>query len=151
MQEGAARQTNAIIARINRTIRYNNGPVHNSSSIDSSKYRPARPIPTPLDPVARETSLRQLITTAIDLASGPLSCLFAHQTAANADKQTVFDPARMEDVGGLLDEDSLAAGPAVRCAMFPGVVKRGDENGGNLQQYENVISKARVLCCHPED
>ncbi|KAL5890067.1 hypothetical protein ACKVWC_005285 [Pyricularia oryzae] len=158
MQEGAARQTNAIIARINRLlsgITTDQSTTAAASTVQNTALR--GPSPTPLDPVARETSLRQLITTAIDLACqlsvqrALFRVFLPTATAANADKQTVFDPARMEDVGGLLDEDSLAAGPAVRCAMFPGVVKRGDENGGNLQQYENVISKARVLCCHPED
>ncbi|ELQ37127.1 hypothetical protein OOU_Y34scaffold00618g17 [Pyricularia oryzae Y34] len=158
MQEGAARQTNAIIARINRLlsgITTDQSTTAAASTVQNTALR--GPSPTPLDPVARETSLRQLITTAIDLACqlsvqrALFRVFLPTATAANADKQTVFDPARMEDVGGLLDEDSLAAGPAVRCAMFPGVVKRGDENGGNLQQYENVISKARVLCCHPQD
>ncbi|TLD08643.1 uncharacterized protein PgNI_07581 [Pyricularia grisea] len=159
MQEGTAIQTNAIIARINRLL----------SGITADQFTAATgaataqnttlrgPSPAPLDPAARETLLRQLITTAIDLARqlsvqrALFRVFLPTATAANADQQTIFNPARMEDVGGLLDEDALAAGPAVRCAIFPGVVKRGDENGGNLQQYENVICKARVLCYHPED
>ncbi|TLD21511.1 hypothetical protein PspLS_09032 [Pyricularia sp. CBS 133598] len=158
MQEGTASQTNVIITRINRLLSGITAEQSTTTAAATVQNTTLRgPSPTPLDPAAREASLRQLITTAIDLARqlsvqrALFRVFLPTAAAADADQQIIFDPARMEDVGGLLDEDALAAGPAVRCAMFPGVVKRGDENGGNLQQYENVISKARVLCYHPED
>ncbi|TLS28974.1 hypothetical protein PpBr36_01806 [Pyricularia pennisetigena] len=163
LQEGTANTTNAVITRIYRLL---SGIIADQPTTTTTTAAAAAaaqntalrgPSPAPLDPAAREASLRQLITTAIDLARqlsvqrALFRVFLPTASAANADLQTTFNPSRMEDVGGLLDEDALAAGPAVRCAMFPGVVKRGDENGGNLQQYENVISKARVLCYHPED
>lgn len=59
-----------------------------------------------------------------------------------------FEADTMEDIGGE-DEDALAA-REICCVAFPGVIKHGDESGGHLQQYRNVITKARVLCS-PED
>lgn len=51
----------------------------------------------------------------------------------------------MEDIGGEeLDEDGLAE-REICCVTFPGIIKTGDENGGQLH-YRNVIAKARVLC-----
>lgn len=59
----------------------------------------------------------------------------------------MFDPVTMEDIGG--EDDDKLNEREICCVAFPGVVKRGDENGGHLQ-WRNVISKARVLCS-PEE
>lgn len=153
MQEELARQTDAVVERINRLLLgITTEQTAAAAAAASARTALRGPSPSPPDPAARDASLRQLITAAIDLArqlsvQRALFRVFMPST----EQQTAFDPTKMEDVGGLLDEDALAAGPAVRCATFPGVVKRGDEKGGNLQRYENVISKARVLCHHPED
>lgn len=58
-------------------------------------------------------------------------------------RQLLFDPATMEDVTGE-DEESLVQ-RGVSCVTFPGLIKRDDENGAQLQ-FRNVISKATVLC-----
>lgn len=94
----------------------------------------------------RDQGLRTLITNSIEL-----SRLLVVQKAVLKIcmpevlpyQKILFDPATMEDIGGE-DEESLAD-REIRCITFPGIIKRGDENGGQLQ-YCNVISKARVLC-----
>jgi activating signal cointegrator complex subunit 1 len=58
-------------------------------------------------------------------------------------QRTHFDVDTMEDIGGE-DEETLHE-REICCVTFPGIIKRGDENGGHLQ-YRNVITKARVLC-----
>ncbi|KOS18798.1 hypothetical protein ESCO_001019 [Escovopsis weberi] len=66
-----------------------------------------------------------------------------HQGSDHEQEPVHFEPDTMEDVGGE-DEDALA-GREVACVVFPGVVKHGDENGGNAQ-FRNVIARAKVLC-----
>lgn len=95
---------------------------------------------------ARDQTLRQLVTNSIEL-----SRLFVVQKAAfevwmpdiMPHQQVLFEHATMEDIGGE-DEESLVQ-REICCVTFPGVIKRGDENGSQLQ-FRNVISKARVLC-----
>lgn len=95
---------------------------------------------------ARDQALRHLINNSIEL-----SRLFVVQKAAFEvwmpdilpHQQVLFDHATMEDIGGE-DEESLVQ-REICCVTFPGVIKRGDENGAQLQ-FRNVISKARVLC-----
>lgn len=95
---------------------------------------------------ARDQSLRQLINNAIEL-----SRLLVVQKAAFKvwmpeivhHQRVMFDHATMEDIGGE-DEESLIQRD-ICCVTFPGIIKRGDENGAQLQ-FRNVISKARVLC-----
>jgi hypothetical protein len=95
---------------------------------------------------ARDQGLRAVISNCIDL-----SRLLAVQKAVLnvwmpvilPYQKIVYDPLTMEDIGGE-DEESLADRD-ICCVTFPGIIKRGDENGGQLQ-YRNVISKARVLC-----
>lgn len=95
---------------------------------------------------ARDQALRQLINNAIEL-----SRLLVVQKAVFevwmpeivAYQQIVFNHNTMEDIGGE-DEESLVQ-REICCVTFPGIIKRGDENGAQLQ-YRNVISKARVLC-----
>jgi hypothetical protein len=55
---------------------------------------------------------------------------------------TRFSHVNMEEFS--LDGDSNAE-LKVKCATFPFVVKRGDENGENAQ-LTNIIVKAKVLC-----
>ncbi|KAJ4423445.1 hypothetical protein N0V82_001918 [Gnomoniopsis sp. IMI 355080] len=94
----------------------------------------------------RDQALRQLIANSIEL-----SRLFVVQKAAfevwmpeiMPHQRVLFDHATMEDIGGE-DEESLVQ-REICCVTFPGVIKRGDENGSQLQ-FRNVISKARVLC-----
>lgn len=95
---------------------------------------------------ARDQALRQLINNSIEL-----SRLLVVQKAVfevwmpdiMPHQQVLFDHATMEDIGGE-DEESLVH-REICCVTFPGVIKRGDENGSQLQ-FKNVISKARVLC-----
>ena len=54
-----------------------------------------------------------------------------------------FDAETMEDIGGE-DEESLQE-REVRCIIFPGVIKEGDENGERME-LKNCIAKAKVLC-----
>lgn len=95
---------------------------------------------------ARDQVLRQLINSAIDL-----SRLLVVQKAVFEvwmpdivpHQRIMFDHSTMEDIGGE-DEENLVQ-REICCVTFPGVIKRGDENGAQLQ-YRNVITKARVLC-----
>lgn len=95
---------------------------------------------------ARDQALRQLINNAIEL-----SRLLVVQKAVFEvwmpeivhHQQAMFDHTTMEDIGGE-DEESLVQ-REICCVTLPGIIKRGDENGAQLQ-FRNVISKARVLC-----
>ncbi|KAJ4307169.1 hypothetical protein N0V88_000548 [Collariella sp. IMI 366227] len=95
---------------------------------------------------ARDQGLQALVNSAIEL-----SRLLAVQKAVFRvempeilpHQRTMFDPETMEDIGGE-DEETLAD-REICCVTFPGIIKRGDENGGQLQ-YKNVISRAKVLC-----
>ncbi|QPG93716.1 hypothetical protein C2857_001972 [Epichloe festucae Fl1] len=99
---------------------------------------------------ARDSSLRTLATSSVELARllvAQKAILRVHMPEVLPHQQVLFDPGTMEDVGGE-DEDALASRD-IRCVVFPGVIKHGDENGGQMQ-FRNVIAKARVLC-GPED
>ncbi|KAK2607224.1 hypothetical protein N8I77_005919 [Diaporthe amygdali] len=95
---------------------------------------------------ARHQALRQLVGNAIEL-----SRLLVVQKAVFEvwmpeivpHQQIMFDHATMEDIGGE-DEESLIQ-REIFCVTFPGLIKQGDENGGQLQ-FRNIISKAKVLC-----
>ncbi|ROW06397.1 hypothetical protein VMCG_04349 [Cytospora schulzeri] len=95
---------------------------------------------------ARKQALRQLVNSAIEL-----SRLLVVQKAVFEvwmpdilpHQQVIFDHSTMEDIGGE-DEENLVQ-REICCVTFPGIIKRGDENGGQLQ-FRNVISRARVLC-----
>lgn len=94
----------------------------------------------------KNQAIRQLISDAVDL-----SRLLVVQKAVFEvwmpeilpHQQVLFDPATMEDIMGE-DEDSLVQ-REISCVTFPGIIKRGDENGSQLQ-FRNIISKATVLC-----
>jgi len=105
----------------------------------------------------RTQSLRALVTSAIEL-----SRLLVSQKAVFSvffpeilpHQRVVFDKTTMEDMGGEeVDDDDDgdggggATGREICCVTFPGIIKRGDETGGQLQ-FRNVIAKARVLCAH---
>lgn len=95
---------------------------------------------------ARDTALRALIGSAADLArqlAVQKAVFRIHLPEILPHQQTKFDAATMEDIGGE-DEEALARRD-IACVTFPGVIKRGDENGGHMQ-YQNVIARARVLC-----
>ncbi|ROW12945.1 hypothetical protein VPNG_04651 [Cytospora leucostoma] len=95
---------------------------------------------------AKNQALRQLVDNAIEL-----SRLLVLQKAVfevwmpdiEPHQQVIFDHETMEDIGGE-DEENLVQ-REICCVTLPGIIKRGDENGGQLQ-FRNVISKARVLC-----
>lgn len=180
MHDETSRLTDSVVGRINRLLGALSPDYHHAAADGSSSSGAAAAAPattttpsrssTPGPAVAAatsEASLRQLITSSIELARllavqrasflvfmpevPPPAVVSAGAGDGDDDARhppppavVAFDPARMEDVGGL-DEEALA-GAVVRCATFPGIVKRGDEAGGHMQQYENVIAKARVLC-----
>ncbi|KAG5998910.1 hypothetical protein E4U43_002347 [Claviceps pusilla] len=98
----------------------------------------------------RDSSLRMLVTNSVELARllvAQKAVLRVHMPEVVPHQQVVFDPDTMEDMGGE-DEDALA-GREIWCVVFPGVIKYGDETGGQMQ-FRNVIAKAKVLC-RPED
>lgn len=102
----------------------------------------------PSDP-SRDAPLNTLISSSVDLARRLavqraefrvwMPELAAHQRA-------VFEARSMEDIGGEeYDAEEGLDEREIWCVAFPGVIKRGDESGGQLQ-FENVVAKARVLC-----
>ncbi|CZR52985.1 uncharacterized protein PAC_02863 [Phialocephala subalpina] len=94
----------------------------------------------------RDQSLRSLVNSSVDLArlmrvqkaefSIMMPSIEGHQ-------RTMFNPDTMEDIGGE-DEDTLIE-REIRCVVFPGIVKAGDENG-ERSHLRNVVAKIRVLC-----
>ncbi|KAG5982355.1 hypothetical protein E4U55_002021 [Claviceps digitariae] len=98
----------------------------------------------------RDSSLRTLVANSVELARllvAQKAVLRVHMPEVLPHQQVLVDPDTMEDVGGE-DEDALAS-REIWCVVFPGVVKYGDENGGQMQ-LRNVIAKAKVLC-QPQD
>ncbi|KAK5988645.1 hypothetical protein PT974_10131 [Cladobotryum mycophilum] len=104
----------------------------------------------PLTNTNSSDALRVLVKNSIELARLLVvqkAKLRVYMPAILPHQRVLFEPDTMEDMGGE-DEDALA-GREIACVVFPGVIKHGDENGGNVQ-YRNVIAKARVLCS-PEE
>lgn len=98
---------------------------------------------------ARDASLTSLVDTAIDLArllAVQKAKFRVWRPALAAHQRTAFEARTMEDIGGeeYEEEDGLGA-REIWCVAFPGVIKRGDESGSQMQ-FENVVAKARVLC-----
>lgn len=94
----------------------------------------------------RDAALRALIGNAIDLArllAVQKAVLRVYMPEILPHQRVHFEADVMEDIGGE-EEDGLEA-REIWCCVFPGVIKRGDENGGQMQ-FRNVICKARVLC-----
>ncbi|KAL2104530.1 hypothetical protein VUR80DRAFT_10384 [Thermomyces stellatus] len=100
--------------------------------------------PTP----ARDASLNTLISTSIDLArqlAVQKASFRVWMPELAPHQRTAFETRTMEDIGGEeYEEDEGLGSREIWCVTFPGVIKRGDESGGQLQ-LENVIAKARVL------
>ncbi|KAK3315353.1 AKAP7 2'5' RNA ligase-like domain-containing protein [Apodospora peruviana] len=95
---------------------------------------------------ARDQALRALVSSAIELSRLLVvqKAIFkVHMPKILPHQKIMFDRSMMEDMGGE-DEDGLDE-REICCVTFPGIIKRGDESGGQLQ-FRNVISKARVLC-----
>ncbi|KAI9888656.1 MAG: hypothetical protein M1814_006553 [Vezdaea aestivalis] len=89
---------------------------------------------------ACERGLEALVKSAVRLArlmSVQRAVLGLEAPVAGA----VFEADAMEDVNGTLAEGEEGV---IRCVTFPGVVKRGDEDGGEMH-LRNVIVKAKVL------
>uniref|UniRef100_L2GH53 Involucrin repeat protein n=1 Tax=Colletotrichum fructicola (strain Nara gc5) TaxID=1213859 RepID=L2GH53_COLFN len=125
MQAETAASTDAVIARVNGIL----------DAVTDAKATEAR-----------DTPLRTLVGSAVDLSrqlAVQKAVFRIHMPDIVPDQETKFDPATMEDIGGE-DEEALS-GRNISCVTFPGVIKRGDENGGHMQ-YQNIIAKARVLC-----
>lgn len=98
---------------------------------------------------ARDASLSALVSTSADLArqlAVQKASFRVWMPELVAHQRTAFEARTMEDIGGeeYEEEDGLGA-REIWCVAFPGVIKRGDESGAQLQ-FENVIAKARVLC-----
>lgn len=95
---------------------------------------------------ARDVGLHGIVTAAIELArllAVQKAVLKVEMPEIVPHRHTLFDPEAMDDIGGE-DEDSLVD-REISCVTFPGIIKRGDQSGGQLQ-YLNVITKAKVLC-----
>ncbi|OLN92270.1 hypothetical protein CCHL11_01559 [Colletotrichum chlorophyti] len=125
LQTETAAATSRAVARINRLL----------DAITDAKASETR-----------DAALGALVAGAADLArqlAVQKAVFRVHMPELAPHQSTKFDPDTMEDVGGE-DEDALAQRD-IACVTFPGVIKRGDENGGHMQ-YQNVIAKARVLC-----
>lgn len=130
--------TDTVVVRINRVL--------------TSLLAPS---PTPsAEPAAsdsRDSALRALVQHAIELARvlrAQRALLRVDMPVMLPEQRMLFEPATMEDIGGEEDEAALAR-REIRCVTFPALIKRGDESGGSLH-FENVITRARVLCC-PDD
>ncbi|KAK2780223.1 hypothetical protein CKAH01_00167 [Colletotrichum kahawae] len=125
MQAETAASTDGVIARVNGIL----------DAVTDAKATEAR-----------DTALRTLVGSAVDLSrqlAVQKAVFRIHMPDIVPGQETQFNPATMEDIGGE-DEEALA-GRNISCVTFPGVIKRGDENGGHMQ-YQNIIAKARVLC-----
>ncbi|KFA61630.1 hypothetical protein S40285_06205 [Stachybotrys chlorohalonatus IBT 40285] len=125
LQSGTSAFAEAVVARVNRLL----GALTDAVGSD-----------------ARDAALRVLVNSSVELARLLVvqrAVLRVHMPEILPHQRVPFEPDTMDDIGGE-DEDALVH-RAIRCVVFPGVIKRGDENGGHMQ-YRNVIAKARVLC-----
>ncbi|KAJ6783180.1 hypothetical protein PWT90_10048 [Aphanocladium album] len=96
----------------------------------------------------RDAALRVLVNNSIELARLLVvqkAVLRVYMPQVLPHQRVVFEPSMMEDVGGAEDDDDGLTEREITCVVFPGVVKRGDEHGAQMQ-YQNVICKAKVLC-----
>jgi activating signal cointegrator complex subunit 1 len=96
---------------------------------------------------ARDSALRVLVNNAIDLSrliKVQKAVLRVHMPVVLPHQRTLFDASTMEDMSGEEDDEDLAS-REICCIVFPGLIKRGDESGAQLH-FENIITKARVLC-----
>ncbi|KAG5933821.1 hypothetical protein E4U59_006602 [Claviceps monticola] len=98
-------------------------------------------------PSVRDSSLRSLVTDAVDLARllvAQRAVLRVYMPEMSPHQPVLFDPDTMEDVGGEDEDEEALARREIWCVVFPGVIKHGDEKGGRME-LRNVIAKARVL------
>lgn len=138
MQVQTMQTADDVVAHVNRVV--------DSLASDSAANAASSTAPASVSTDARDQALRHLVSSAIEL-----SRLLVVQKAVFEvwmpeivpHQQIMFDHATMEDIGGE-DEDSLVQ-REISCVAFPGLIKQGDESGGQLQ-FRNIISKARVLC-----
>lgn len=138
MQVQTVQTADDVVAHINRVV--------DSLTSDSAANADSSNASANSFADARHQALRQLVGNAIEL-----SRLLVVQKAVFEvwmpeivpHQQIMFDHATMEDIGGE-DEESLIQ-REIFCVTFPGLIKQGDENGGQLQ-FRNIISKAKVLC-----
>lgn len=95
---------------------------------------------------SRDQSLRSLVNSSIELARlmrGQKAEFSIMMPSIEGHQRTMFNTDTMEDIGGE-DEDTLIE-REIRCVVFPGIVKYGDENG-ERSHLRNVVAKIRVLC-----
>lgn len=138
MQVQTTQTAEDVVTRIERTL--------DSITTDTASKSGSSNATMSTNTDARNQALRQLVNNAIELSrlivvqkavfEVWMPEVFPHQ-------HVIFDHDTMEDIGGE-DEESLVQ-REICCVTFPGIMKRGDENGGHLQ-FRNVISRARVLC-----
>lgn len=96
---------------------------------------------------ARDSALRVLVNNSIELARLLVvqkAVLRVYMPEVLPHHRVLYEPSMMEDIGGVEDDDDLTE-REITCVVFPGVVKRGDEHGAQMQ-FRNVICKAKVLC-----
>ncbi|KHN97779.1 uncharacterized protein MAM_04168 [Metarhizium album ARSEF 1941] len=132
LQSCTAEYVESVISRINRIL---------DSITDSSTSS----VP-PSRSEARDSALRVLVNNSVELArllAAQKAVLRVYMPEVLPHQEVMFEPDTMEDLGDE-DEEALVRRD-VWCVVFPGVIKHGDENGGQLQ-FRNVIAKARVLC-----
>ncbi|OAA66296.1 hypothetical protein ISF_04134 [Cordyceps fumosorosea ARSEF 2679] len=106
---------------------------------------------------SRDVTLRALVNDAIELARLLVvqkAVLRVCMPRVLPHERVFFDASTMEDIGGGAEEEEeyddgegqgMRRRREVRCVVFPGVVKRGDEEGAQMQ-YRNVLCKAKVVC-----
>lgn len=98
-------------------------------------------------PSTRDSSLRSLVTDAVDLARllvAQKALLRVYMPKVSPHQTVLFDPDTMEDMSGQDEDEEALARREIWCVVFPGVIKHGDEKGGRME-LRNVIAKARVL------
>ncbi|KFG78657.1 hypothetical protein MANI_025770 [Metarhizium anisopliae] len=131
LQSSTTEYVEKVISRINRIL--------DSITDSSTSSAPSRS-------EARDSALRVLVNNSVELARllvAQKAVLRVYMPEVLPHQQVMFEPETMEDLGDE-DEEALAR-REIWCVVFPGVIKHGDENGGQMQ-FRNVIAKARVLC-----